>query len=66
MGSASLCPNCRTPMVEVSGLLNWKSEDDGWDDLPEDDTAWDMPASLTDEAEKVWECPHCGHREYES
>ena len=62
----SLCPNCRTPMVEISDLLDWKMVDDNWDELPEDDGVWNSPAASDLGAEKVWECPNCGQRGYES
>lgn len=61
----SLCPNCRTPMVEIGGLLGWKAVDDNWDELPETDGVWDSSTASDLGADKAWECPNCGQREYE-
>ena len=52
-------------MVEISGLLGWKAVDDNWDELPETDGIWDSSTASNLGADKAWECPNCGQREYE-
>lgn len=65
MNSSPLCPNCRTPMVEISRLIKWSSDADEWSDFPEGEADWDVSLGLAAEEEKIYECPHCGYREYE-
>jgi hypothetical protein len=61
-----LCPRCRRPMVDISELLDGGEADGDWNDYSEAQTDWDAPLGGEAYREKIWECPECGYREYET
>jgi len=60
-----LCPSCRQPMVDIGKILFREDNVGEWGDFNEEKSDWDVPLGGDAEREQIWECPNCGHREYE-